>query len=89
MLPADLPRDEDLDFDFLARSFELSGSSIKNIAVSAAFLAAEEGVPMGMVHLLLATQAEQNKTGKNLGSEELGEYYPQVQAHLKSISGQE
>ena len=89
VLPADLPRDEDLDFDFLARSFELSGSSIKNIAVSAAFLAAEEGVPMGMVHLLLATQAEQNKTGKNLGSEELGEYYPQVQAHLKSISGQE
>ena len=89
VLPPDLPRDEDLDFDFLARSFELSGSSIKNIAVSAAFLAAEEGVPMGMVHLLLATQAEQNKTGKAVGADELGEYYPQVQAHLKSRLEQE
>ena len=89
VLPADLPRDEDIDFDFLARSLELSGSSIKNIAVSAAFLAAEENVPMGMVHLLLAAQAEQNKTGKNMGSEELGEYYSQVQAHLKSRLGQE
>lgn len=89
VLPADLPRDEDIDFDFLARSFELSGSSIKNIAVSAAFLAAEEGVPMGMVHLLLATQAEQNKTGKTVGADELGEYYPQVQAHLKSRLEQE
>lgn len=89
VLPPDLPRDEDIDFDFLARSLELSGSGIKNIAVSAAFLAAEEGTPMGMVHLLLAAQAEQHKTGKNMGSEELGEYYPQVQAHLKSRLGQE
>lgn len=89
VLPRDLPRDEDIDFDFLARSFELSGSSIKNIAVSAAFLAAEEGVPVGMVHLLLATQAEQNKTGKTVGADELGEYYSQVQAHLKSRLEQE
>ena len=89
VLPPDLPRDEDIDFDFLARSFELSGSSIKNIAVSAAFLAAEEGVPMGMVHLLLATQAEQSKTGTHLGSEDLGEYSLQVQAHLRTRSEQE
>ena len=89
VLPAELPREEDVDFDFLARSFELSGSSIKNIAVSAAFLAAEEDVPMGMTHLLLATQAEQNKTGKNLGREEFGEYYHQVQAHIKLKLGQE
>ena len=44
---------------------------------------------MGMVHLLLATQAEQNKTGKAVGADELGEYYPQVQAHLKSRLEQE
>ena len=84
VLPPELPRGEDLDFDFLARSFELSGSSIKNIAVSAAFLAAEEGAPLGMVHLLTAAQTEQNKTGKNLGREELGEYYHQVQTYGKS-----
>ena len=78
VLPVELPLGEDLDFDFLARSFELSGSSIKNIAVSAAFLAAEEGVPVGMVHLLTAAQAEEKKTGKSVGQEELGEYYHQV-----------
>ncbi len=89
VLPADLPREEDIDFDFLARSFEISGSSIKNIAVSAAFLAAAEETALGMVHLLLAAQAEQNKTGKNLSREEFGEYYHQVQAHLKSRLGQE
>lgn len=83
VFPAELPRDEDLDFDFLARSFELSGSSIKNIAISAAFLAAEEGVPLGMIHLLLATQTEQNKTGKNLGREEFGEYYHQIQTYVQ------
>lgn len=89
VLPPELPREEDIDFDFLSRSFELSGSSIKNIAVSAAFLAAAEETALGMVHLLLAAQAEQNKTGKNLSREEFGEYYHQVQAHIKSRLGQE
>jgi SpoVK/Ycf46/Vps4 family AAA+-type ATPase len=84
VLPAELPRDEDLDFDFLARSFELSGSSIKNIAVAAAFLAAEENAPLGMAHLLTAVQTEQNKAGKNLGREEFGEYYHQVQTYRES-----
>ena len=78
VLPPDLPLGEDLDFDFLARSFELSGSSIKNIAVAAAFLAAQEDVPMEMVHLLAATQTEYSKTGKSIAQEELGEYYHQV-----------
>jgi len=84
VLPAELPRGEDLDFDFLARSFELSGSSIKNIAVAAAFLAAEENAPLGMAHLLTAVQTEQNKAGKNLGREEFGEYYHQVQTYRES-----
>ncbi|MEG0780738.1 MAG: ATP-binding protein, partial [Oscillospiraceae bacterium] len=82
VMPRELPMEEDIDFDFLARSFELSGSSIKNIVVSAAFLAAAEAVPMGMVQLLLATQSEQHKTGKNIGREEFGEYFHQVQSYL-------
>ena len=84
VLPPELPLNEDIDFDFLARSFELSGSSIKNIAVSAAFLAAEKGVPPGMVHLLLATQAEQNKSGRSLSREDFGEYYNPICAYQKS-----
>lgn len=89
VMPPELPRDEDIDFDFLSRSFELSGSSIKNIVVSAAFLAAGDHTTLGMVHLLLAVQAEQNKTGKTMGKDEFGEYYHQVQLYQKMISGQE
>ncbi|MEG1683958.1 MAG: ATP-binding protein, partial [Oscillospiraceae bacterium] len=89
VMPRELPMEEDIDFDFLARSFELSGSSIKNIVVSAAFLAAAEAVPMGMVQLLLATQSEQHKTGKNIGREEFGEYFHQVQSYLNLKTGQE
>ena len=89
VLPPELPRDEDLDFDFLARSFELSGSSIKNIAVAGAFLAAAEGAPLRMTHLLRAVQAEQHKAGKSVGREELGEYYHQVQQDLEERMRQE
>ena len=89
VLPRELPRDEDLDFDFLARSFEFSGSSIKNVAVAGAFLAAAEGRPLSMVHLLRAVQAEQHKAGKSVGREELGEYYHQVQRDLEERMRQE
>ena len=84
VMPAGLPRDEDIDFEFLARSFELSGSSIKNIVVSAAFLAAAENSPLGMVHLLLAVRSEQQKAGKHLGRPEFGEYYHQISDYLKN-----
>ena len=37
------PLQPDLDLDFLARRFELAGGNIRNIALAAAFLAADEG----------------------------------------------
>ncbi len=89
VIPRELPLEEELDYEFLARSFPLSGSSIKNIATGAAFLAAAEGAPMGMVHLLLAVQEEQNKAGKSMGREEFGEYYHQVQRYLQRNKGME
>ena len=42
-LPPALPRDDDVDLDFLARAFKLSGGNIRNICVTAAFLAAADG----------------------------------------------
>ena len=72
-LPSSVPV-EGIDFRFLSR-FELSGSSIKNVAVNAAFLAASEEMPVGMTHMLKALRMEMHKSGKALLREDLGEYY--------------
>ncbi len=85
IIPVELPLDEEIDFEFLARSYELSGSSIKNIAVAASFLAAQDGTGVSMAHLLLSTQREQQKTGKTFGKEEFGEYHHQVLMYQKLI----
>ncbi len=65
----------DIDIDFLASSFELSGSHIKSIALQAAFFAADrkEGVDMG--HIIRALLWEVRKTGKRITREDLKEYY--------------
>ena len=41
VFPSAAPLDSDIDFDFLARRLKLTGGNIKNIALNAAFLAAE------------------------------------------------
>jgi hypothetical protein len=64
--PADTPRDPDLDLGALAREIDVSGGSIRNIAVAGAFLAAADGGTVTMAHLLRATQREYQKMGKVL-----------------------
>ncbi|MCR0982752.1 ATP-binding protein [Roseomonas pecuniae] len=46
-----------LDFARLAQA-NLAGGHIRNIALAAAFLAAEDGTPIGMAHLLRAARRE-------------------------------
>lgn len=75
VFPATVPLAEELDWDFLAERFELSGSNIKNIAVNAAFAAAAKRKAVGMAELLLSLRHELAKSGKNLSPEEFGEYY--------------
>ena len=53
-----------VDLDLLARGFRLSGGSIRNAALQAAFLAAGDGTPVGMPHLLDAVRRELRKMGK-------------------------
>ena len=72
-LPKGAPARE-LDYDFLAQAFELSGSNIRNIVLHAAFLAAERGGELGMEEILLAVRNEFSKSGKTLTREDLGEY---------------
>ena len=62
--PEDTPRDDQIDVEFLAERFEITGGNIRNIAVAAAFLAADDGQMVRMGHLMLATQREYQKMGK-------------------------
>ena len=67
--PQATPRVPELDLDFLARRFEIAGGNIRNIALAAAFLAADEGGVVNMNHLLRATRREYQKMGKVIGNE--------------------
>lgn len=75
VFPAQTPLEPDIDWEFLATQFELSGSGIKNAAVNAAFLAAGDRSPVGMGHLLTALRRELFKSGKVLTREDFGQYY--------------
>ena len=59
VFPEEVPRGE-LDLDRLSR-FDLTGGSIRNIALDAAFLAAEAGKPVTMAQVLEAARAEFRK----------------------------
>jgi SpoVK/Ycf46/Vps4 family AAA+-type ATPase len=68
-LPAEAPLAEDLDLAFLAARLDVAGGHIKNIVLAAAFLAAAEGAPIGMPHLVRAARQELRKMGKILVKE--------------------
>jgi SpoVK/Ycf46/Vps4 family AAA+-type ATPase len=74
VFPRAVPQDEDVDFAFLSRQFKVSGGNIKNIALAAAFLAAEDGGRVKMVHLVRATRRELQKLGKSVVPGEFGAY---------------
>ncbi|MBP8001127.1 MAG: ATP-binding protein [Chloroflexi bacterium] len=64
LFPTSLPREADLDFGRLAESFRLAGGNIRNIIVSAAYLAATNGQKVTMEHLLHGTRRELQKMGR-------------------------
>jgi hypothetical protein len=71
LFPPDVPREPDLDFDLLARRFKLAGGNIRNILVSAAYLAASDGGRLGMRHLLHGTRRELQKMGRLVNERDL------------------
>lgn len=73
-MPEEAPVSDDVDWAFLAEKFELSGGHIKNIVLSAAFLAALEDRSIGMSHLLRAAVGEMKKNDIVVVREELREY---------------
>jgi hypothetical protein len=69
VIPAQVPA-ADLDFSRLAQ-LTVAGGSIRNIALAAAFLAADEGAPLAMRHMLAAARTEYLKMERGLPSGEV------------------
>jgi ATPase family protein associated with various cellular activities (AAA)/winged helix domain-containing protein len=64
LLPAEAPLADDIDLDFLAERFKLSGGAIRNCSLSAAFQAADDGGVIEMRHLVRAVAQEYGKQGR-------------------------
>ena len=64
LFPSDAPMSNDIDFELLARKFQIAGGSIKNIVLNAAFLAAKNDSVIGMENILHSTRREYEKVGK-------------------------
>jgi SpoVK/Ycf46/Vps4 family AAA+-type ATPase len=61
VLPASAPIADDIDLDFLANQFKLSGGAIRNCSLAAAFRAADEDSQIEMRHLVRAVAQEYGK----------------------------
>ncbi len=69
LFPADVPASADIDLAQLARQYRLAGGNIRNILVSAAYLAAANGRQLTMRHLLHASRRELQKLGRLVGGQ--------------------
>jgi SpoVK/Ycf46/Vps4 family AAA+-type ATPase len=61
-----VPAESDLELDFYARSFALSGGNIRSAAITAAYLAAETRSVIEDSHITAAIQQEYRKLGRLL-----------------------
>ncbi|MFN8075918.1 MAG: ATP-binding protein [Kineosporiaceae bacterium] len=65
---------EGLDLDFLAARFKVTGGVIRNVALGAAFLAAQDGEPITMERVMLAMMREYQKLGRLRSEADFGPY---------------
>ncbi|MGL4790291.1 MAG: ATP-binding protein, partial [Anaerotignaceae bacterium] len=74
IFPPSAPLKKDIDFRFLSEKFELSGGSIKNIALKSAFLAAAQNKAISMTHIIPSVVDEMSKQGKIILKEDFAEF---------------
>jgi hypothetical protein len=74
VFPREAPLAEDVDLEFLARQFKLPGGNIRNVALLSAFLAAEAGETIEMVHVIRSIRREYQKIGKLVTAAEFERY---------------
>ena len=87
IFPVETPLADDIDLEFLAGRFKISGGHIKNIALNASFLSAREGGPVGMKHLVRATRREYQKMGRISDPAEFGKYAGWIESNEDADGG--
>ena len=85
--PKSAPLTDDVDLNFFASRFEIAGGNIRNIALGAAFLAAESGTGIGMPHLVAAAQREFVKSGRRVQPEEFAPHAPHTTPAFRKQNG--
>ena len=78
VFPLDTPLGDDIDFAFLSQKLKLTGGNIRNIALSAAFLAAENSGHVHMEHIICATKREFQKMGRLCVKADFDQYFELV-----------
>lgn len=72
-LTPELPR-EDLDVEYLARQFDFTGDTIKNVMYTACVTAVHEGTRISMKHIMKAILSEYDKIDRAATEDMWGEY---------------
>ena len=79
-----LPLDDSVDLPFLAESFDIAGGSIRNVVVTAAYLAAEAGRDATMTDFVRGVAREYNKLGLLCLEHEFGRWYDVLDASVEA-----
>ena len=79
LLPPQAPLDKSLDFAELGKAANLSGGSIRNAALHAAYLAAARDKAIGRREAALAVWRELNKENRQVARSELGSLAAQLE----------
>lgn len=72
LLPPRAPRAPQVEPELLGRAVNLTGGSIRNAALHAAYLAAEAGRPIDLTHVAIAVWRELGKAGNPITRGDLG-----------------
>jgi len=75
IFPYEAPLAREVDYEFVSEKLNLSGGNIKNIALTAAFYAAEDSCEIGMSQIIRAARREYIKMGKPFLKEDFEPYY--------------
>ncbi|MGK7925173.1 MAG: AAA family ATPase [Spirulina sp.] len=74
IFPKQAPCSPHLDLELLAQNLEITGANIRNIALTAAFLAADDKGVIEISHIIRAARREYQKIGKILRDKDLAGY---------------
>jgi SpoVK/Ycf46/Vps4 family AAA+-type ATPase len=84
IFPDGAPLSGDIDYRFLSEKLKFAGGNIRNIALTGAFLAAEESSDIDMRHIILAVKREMQKMGKLCVKGDFGRYYELIEREERS-----